>query len=84
MTRESFLETIRRHYTDEIQDAYQHCEHGGGKVIDYPELDKRLGNLMANARLEGLPEADFESLVNATLPHIVERLDFYDRSRRAA
>jgi hypothetical protein len=75
MNKESFLDTIKQQYSDEIHAAYVECEHGGGHKIDLPELSKRLQKLMASAKVEGLPGAEFEDLVRATLPDIAEKVE---------
>ena len=75
MNRESFLDAIRQQYTDEIREAYLECEHGYAPYrVDVPELNRRLDKLMANAKVEGLAEVEFEELARATLPDVAEQI----------
>jgi hypothetical protein len=74
MDRESFLETVKNQYVDEIRVAFLECEHHGGKVIDYSALNQRLKKLMVGAKKAGISTHDFQLLVQAVLPHIVEQL----------
>jgi hypothetical protein len=75
MDREGFLETIRRQYAEDIQEAYLESEHEGGEV-DYGALRDRLGKLMRNAKVDGLPHKDFQDLVLSTLPQVEGKLDW--------
>ncbi len=68
MDREHHLETIRRQYTEEIQTAYQQCEHENGKTVDYTDLHHRLTRLMKTARVDGLPAKEFMELVKSQIP----------------
>jgi|GEM_PF-1323524 len=74
MDRESFLETVRQQYAEEIQEAYYECEHEDGREIDYIKLNQNLARLMQGAMLDGLPPADFEDLVRSTLPQASPKL----------
>ncbi len=75
MDREGFLETVRRQYIEDIQEAYFECEHGGDFVLDLPTLQARLGTLMKSAQVDGLPRSEFEELVLTTLPHLQGKID---------
>lgn len=75
MDRESFIEVLRKQYSEEITEAYHECEHGAGRPIDYPKLNKLLAKLMRNAKVEGLSAKDFEELVVTTLPGIGQKID---------
>lgn len=75
MDREGYLETVRRQYIEDIQEAYFECEHGGDFVLDLPTLQQRLGSLMKCAQVDGLPRSEFEELVTTTLPHLQGKLD---------
>lgn len=68
MNRESFLDTIRSRYLEDIRQAYLECEHGPGKPIDYVKLGKILAQLMTSAKKAGLTKAEFDELVGVTLP----------------
>jgi hypothetical protein len=73
MNRESFLETIKQQYAEEIHEAYIEHEHGLGGKVDYPGLNKHLKKLMNSAKVEGLKPQEFEELAQATLPEEVAR-----------
>ena len=72
MNRESFLETVKKHYADEIHEAYLECEHQDpkhGKVsVDHVRLDQILSKLAKTAKHEGLSEIEFHDLVKSVLP----------------
>lgn len=83
MNRESFLETVKQQYSEEIHEAYLEHAHGGGKDVDMPGLKKKLQKLMASAKVEGLSPAEFEELARTTLPtEIAQKIDL--SSRKAA
>lgn len=68
MNSESYLETVKQQYSEEIHAAYAEHTHGHNKEVDIQGLNKRLQKLMSNAKVEGLPVAEFEELARATLP----------------
>ncbi len=68
MTKESFLETIRSRYIEDIREAYLECEHGPGKPVDYEKLGRLLAKLMGHARRAGISQHEFEELTMVTLP----------------
>lgn len=72
MNRESFMETLRNHYADEIMSALYRCKHGDS--IDYPALTHLLLDMGHAARGEGLGRSEFENLVKAILPGVWEDL----------
>jgi len=74
MNRESFLETVKKQYTDEIHEAYLECEHEG--TVDLKALNQRIKKLMSNAKVEGLAPKEFEDLVRTTIPDVAGKLDF--------
>jgi hypothetical protein len=74
MNKESFLETIRQQYSDEIHEAYIECEHGN--KVDLVQLNQRLARLMTHAKVEGLSVADFHELVVSTLPAYADQVDY--------
>jgi hypothetical protein len=79
MNRESFLETIRQQYADEIREAYIECEHDdhGSQQVDFAELNRRLNKLRSSAKLDGLAVTEFEELARATLPDgVAEKVEF--------
>jgi hypothetical protein len=81
MTKESFLEGIKQHYTNEIQDAYLEYETGSRGESRFSKrgqnrfsgFRKRLKKLMASAKVEGLPIPEFEELARMTLPAEIAR-----------
>jgi hypothetical protein len=75
MDRESFLDTIRSQYAEEINEAYLECEHENGRQIDVKKLNELLTKLMKTAKVDGLPPREFEDLVKSTLPKIVGMVD---------
>jgi hypothetical protein len=74
MNRESFLETVRKQFTDEIYSVFLQCEHG--KDVDFPKLTHLLSQLRDAAKREGLAYAEFEDLVKSTLPGVWENLEW--------
>jgi hypothetical protein len=83
MDRESFLETVKNQYVDEIRVAFLECEHHGGRVIDYSALNQRLKKLMVGAKKEGISPRDFQLLVQAVLPHVFEQIALGEGKRAA-
>ncbi len=67
MDKEGFLDIVRKQYAEDIHEAYIECAHEQGDV-DFPALSERLTKLMKNARVDGLPQKEFEDLVHSTLP----------------
>lgn len=84
MNKESFLEVVKQHYSEEIHAAYVEHAHGGGNKVDMPALNKRLQKLMANAKVEGLAAHEFEELAHTTLPEEVARRLELTQARKAA
>jgi hypothetical protein len=75
MDRENHLESVRQQYADEIREAYIECEHGYSENrVNIDELTQRLSTLMENAKVEGLPDVEFEELVVATLPEVYDKI----------
>ena len=72
MNRESFLEAIKTHYTEEIHAAFVECEHG--KDVDFSRLTHLLSKLRDAAKGEGLAHTDFEDLVKSVLPGVWDNL----------
>lgn len=72
MNRESFLETVKQHVTEELHAVYVECEHG--EDVDYTRLTHLLSKLRDAAKREGLAYAEFEDLVKGELPGVWERL----------
>jgi hypothetical protein len=84
MNREGFLETVRRQYFEEINEAFVECEHDDGRTIDYPRLNQELKKLMTHALAQGLPGHEFQELVRTTLPHAWSKLDLGTADKAAA
>ena len=74
MNRESFLETVRQQFTDEIHAVFLRCEHG--KDVDYAQLTHLLSKLRDAAKREGLAYPDFEDLVKSALPGVWDHLEW--------
>jgi hypothetical protein len=77
MDRESFLETVKKQYAEEIQEAYVECEHDDGRTVDYVQLNQKLRRLQTGARAQGLAEPDFQELVRMALPEVWDKLSFH-------
>ena len=76
MNKESFLDTLRTQYREDIREAFIECEHQS--QVDFLTLNIKLKSLMNTAKFEGLPFKDFEDLVNSTLPEgIVKGVDIF-------
>ena len=82
MNRESFLETIRAQYAEEVQAVYVECEHE--EKIDFGALHAKLSKLMKNAKVDGLPQKDFIELVNSTLNADVVKILAFDKAESKA
>jgi hypothetical protein len=76
MDREGFLETIRKQYAEDIQEAYLECEHDDGRSIDMVRLNLSMAKLMQSAQVDGLPPHEFEDLVRSTLPDVAAKINF--------
>ncbi len=79
MNRESFLDTLRQQYSDEIRGAFLECAHERGEQVDFQKLDEMLTKLMQNASVDGLPEQEFVELVQSTIPYAWEQLELSRR-----
>ncbi len=76
MDKESFLDTLRQQYVEDIHEAYIECEHGDDHKIDMPKLEQLLWKLMKNAKVDGLLPKEFMDLVRSTLPDAAGQIDF--------
>lgn len=83
MNREDFLDTLRKQYAEEIDEAYLECEHESGKV-DQEALKACLDKLMKSAKAEGLPPKEFFDLVQSTLPESCRGVLDEQKSKSAA
>lgn len=72
MDRESFLEIVRKQYAEKINSAYVECEERG--KIDWTKLNAKIDKLYAHAKIEGLPQKDFEDLVKGVLPEMFDKV----------
>lgn len=71
MNRESYLETVKKQFTDEIHSAYIHCQHEGpnnSRLLDISALESKLQKLKRVAVAEGISENDFDDLIHAAIP----------------
>jgi hypothetical protein len=73
MDKESFLETVRKQYTEEIHEVYLECSHQD-RSVDFVKLNQGLARLMQSASVQGLRHEDFEDLVRSTLPQVFSQL----------
>lgn len=69
MTKETFMETLKTRYGEEIQGAYAEWAHK--TRVDFSVLNEQLRILMEASHLEGLPEKEFEDLLKITLPEAI-------------
>lgn len=69
MDREGFIEALRKQYADELHEAYLECEHTA--KVDMVALKTRIDKLKRQAKVEGLPEREFDDLVESALPEEV-------------
>lgn len=77
MNKDSFLETLKRRYDEQIREAYVECEHEG--EIDTLSLHSKLKALRKEALAEGLPVKDFEDLMKSGLSDTIRtRLGFLE------
>ncbi len=83
MNKESFLETIRQQFSDEILEVYNECAHGG-QGVDVPQLNQRLNKMMAHAKHQGLSHAEFEELVKMLLPSMADQVQLGVPAAQAA
>ena len=73
MDRDSFLETLRQQYAEDIREAYLECEHGK-EAVDLKKLNAKLVQLHKEAKVDGLPSPDFADLVRAELPDVADKV----------
>lgn len=73
MNRESFLETVRKQYSERISSAYMLCEHGGS--IDVEEFGAQLKPLKKMAYREGISPGEFDELVFSFFPDVRGKVD---------
>ena len=66
MDKESFVETLRVKYAEEIREAYLECQHNG--KVDHTAFGPKLLTIMKQAKAEGLPETDFIDLMKSAVP----------------
>ena len=71
MNRETFLDTLRSQYAEEIHEAHIECERPGGRV-ELALFAHKLHQLRKAAEVEGLPTQEFDDLVNSLLPELME------------
>ena len=81
MTKESYLDTLRHQYTDDIKEAYFECQHQLGAQIDIPQLNERLEGLIQSASFEGLSPSDFDELVRSILPDLHSKLHYLTKAK---
>jgi hypothetical protein len=72
MNKESFLETLRSQYAEEIHEAHIECERGEGRV-DLELFAHKLHQLRKSAQVEGLANQEFDELVNSLLPLLMKK-----------
>lgn len=85
MDKDSFLETLRKQYRDQIRAAYIECEHES--QVDFGALRKRLKKLVTHSLSQGISAKEFADLVQSTLPEIRGKLDltqFTQATKKAA
>ncbi|MEN9723255.1 MAG: hypothetical protein RJB38_1241 [Pseudomonadota bacterium] len=73
MNRESFLESVRKQYSERISASYMLCEHGGRLDID--ELGSQLKPLKKMALKEGLSPSEFDEIVFSFFPDTRGKVD---------
>lgn len=74
MNRETFLDTLKTQYSEEIHEAYLECEHAG--KVDLAAFNQRLAKIMKNAATEGLPRGEFEEMVRSAFPDVAAQIQF--------
>lgn len=74
MDKDSFTETLRKQFRDQIRAAYIECEHAS--EVDFGALRKRLRKLVSQSTAQGISAKEFADLVQSTLPEIRGKLDF--------
>jgi hypothetical protein len=79
MNKETFLDTLRSQYAEEIHEAHIECERGEGR-IDLEAFAHKLHQLRKAAQVEGLPNQDFDDLVNATIPALMQGKALYKKA----
>ena len=66
MDRESFLDTLKQQFGEQITELYYEYEHG--KKVDIDGLWSALDKLRTQAFKQGLGYTEFDSLVQSSLP----------------
>ncbi|MDR3607024.1 MAG: hypothetical protein P4M08_06550 [Oligoflexia bacterium] len=70
MNRESFIDTLRSKYSDDVLAALSECSHKD-REVDLEELRAKLAHLAKVATLEGLGLDEFRMIVSSRLPQKV-------------
>lgn len=76
LNTETFKESLRGQFKDDIQMIIQECHSGYNTYLDVPKLNKKLGALHSFAVNGGLDENDWLDLVFELCPEIYDELDF--------
>ncbi|MBL7717049.1 MAG: hypothetical protein JNL01_16410 [Bdellovibrionales bacterium] len=82
MTKETFLDAVRRRFLEDIREAYLECAHGPGKPIDEVRLTRILGKLKNFAKKAGLTPDEFEELTMICLPGVLSNVIAFERPER--
>lgn len=83
MDREDFLETVRRQFAEQINEAYLESEHDDGN-IDYESLKSMLARIGKAASFQGLQEKDYVELVHSVLPHATVEILYPEEFKKVA
>lgn len=71
MTKETFLDTVRHRFLEDIREAYLECAHGPERPIELARLTRLLGKLQNFAKKAGLTPTEFEELTMICLPGVL-------------
>jgi hypothetical protein len=84
MDRESFLEAVRKHFANDIQEIYRDCENHSDRGFDLARMNRLFRSLWKGARAQGIGEKDFLELIRTTIPDHWQEVDLSARSEPGA
>ena len=85
MDRETFKDTLRQKYADDIREAYLECEHKNGSqvMVDQTELMKRVSKLLKCAKSDGFTQEEFAEIAESAQPGAFGNFDFMQFKKTA-
>lgn len=82
MSREEFIHVLKEQYASDVREAYLDCQTE--RTIDYSRLEERLGLLLKNSKLNGLPYDEFLDVVKTEIADTWPFLSLNPQRQQAA